>query len=101
MEFTGDGQRRRAVAWLHLLRFGLRAEIPRPRRPTLRRSGGKKRRRPAPPGMTGVGEATRRGLQGERSGGEGGRVGEGGVEAEVGAVEEGGEFGEAEGEAFG
>jgi len=28
-------------------------------------------------------------------------VGEGGVEAEVGAVEEGGEFGEAEGEAFG
>jgi hypothetical protein len=26
---------------------------------------------------------------------------EGGVEAEVGAVEEGGEFGEAEGEAFG
>ena|SRR5712692_3849352 len=30
-----------------------------------------------------------------------GGVGEGGVEAEVGVVEEGGEFGEAEGEAFG
>ena len=28
-------------------------------------------------------------------------MGEGGVEAEVGAVEEGGEFGEPEGEAFG
>jgi hypothetical protein len=38
---------------------------------------------------------------GERSGAEGGGGGEGGVEAEVGAVEEGGEFGEAEGEAFG
>src|SRR5712671_5814962 len=35
------------------------------------------------------------------SGAEGGGGGEGGVEAEVGAVEEGGEFGEAEGEAFG
>ena len=35
------------------------------------------------------------------SGGEGGGVGEGGVEAEVGTVEKGGEFGEAEGEAFG
>src|SRR6266403_1973189 len=35
------------------------------------------------------------------SGGEGGGGGEGGVEAEVGAVEEGGEFGETEGEAFG
>ena len=31
----------------------------------------------------------------------GGREGEGGVEAEVGAVEEGGEFGETEGEALG
>jgi len=35
------------------------------------------------------------------SGALGGSEGEGGVEAEVGAVEEGGEFGEAEGEAFG
>src|SRR6266481_9728898 len=35
------------------------------------------------------------------SGAEGGGGGEGGVEAEVGVVEEGGEFGEAEGEAFG
>src|SRR6266850_1246004 len=35
------------------------------------------------------------------SGTEGGVMGEGGVEAEVGAVEEGGEFGEAEDEAFG
>src|SRR6266852_2022386 len=35
------------------------------------------------------------------SGAEGGGGGEGGGEAEVGAVEEGGEFGEAEGEAFG
>ena len=35
------------------------------------------------------------------SGAEGGGKGEGGVEAEVGAVEEGGEFGEAEGETFG
>src|SRR5467141_2880794 len=35
------------------------------------------------------------------SGAEGGGGGEGGVEAEVRAVEEGGEFGEAEGEAFG
>lgn len=37
----------------------------------------------------------------ERSGAEGGGGGEGSVEAEVGAVEEGGEFGEAKGEAFG
>src|SRR5712664_1353423 len=37
----------------------------------------------------------------EGSGAEGGGGGEGGVEAEVGAVEEGGEFGEAKGEAFG
>src|SRR4029077_16247175 len=37
----------------------------------------------------------------QESGAEGGRGGEGDVEAEVGAVEEGGEFGEAEGEAFG
>jgi len=36
----------------------------------------------------------------ERSGAEGGGGGEGSVEAEVGAVEEGGEFGKAEGEAF-
>src|SRR6267143_2890218 len=35
------------------------------------------------------------------SGAEGGGGGQGGVEAEVGAVEEGGEFGETEGEAFG
>src|SRR5260370_24282056 len=35
------------------------------------------------------------------SGAEGGGGGEGGVEAEVGAVEEGGELGEAEGEALG
>ena len=35
------------------------------------------------------------------SGALGGRKGERGVEAEVGAMEEGGEFGEAEGEAFG
>src|SRR5260370_39542633 len=35
------------------------------------------------------------------SGAEGGGGGEGGVEAEVGAVEEGGEFGETQGEAFG
>ena len=34
------------------------------------------------------------------SGAEGVGVGEGGVKAEVGAVEEGGEFGEAESEAF-
>src|SRR5712664_1705680 len=37
----------------------------------------------------------------EGSGAEGGGGGEGGVEAEVGAVEEGGEFGEAKGEALG
>jgi hypothetical protein len=36
----------------------------------------------------------------ERSGAEGGGGGKGGVEAEIGAVEEGGEFGEAESEAF-
>src|SRR5229473_3760843 len=35
------------------------------------------------------------------SGAEGGGMSEGGVEAEVGTVEEGGEFGEAEGEALG
>ena len=35
------------------------------------------------------------------SGAEGGVMGEGGVEAEVGAVEESGEFGEAEGETLG
>ncbi len=38
---------------------------------------------------------------GRGSGAEGGGVGECGVEAEVGAVEEGREFGEAKGEAFG
>src|SRR6266481_153820 len=40
-------------------------------------------------------------LQCEESGGAGGVMGEGSVEAEVGAVEEGGEFGEAKGKAFG
>src|ERR1700693_2786670 len=40
-------------------------------------------------------------IAGQSSGAEGSGMSEGSVEAEVGAVEEGGEFGEAEGEAFG
>src|SRR6267378_2838284 len=40
-------------------------------------------------------------IAGQSSDAQGGGMSEGRVEAEVGAVEEGGEFGEAEGEAFG
>jgi len=50
----------------------------------------------------GTGLKTRhyKGKTGRGSDAQGGGGGEGGVEAEIGAVEEGGEFGEAESEAF-